>query len=305
MPFTLKTFETPSTDHIHTLKGVLYIPDGEIKGIFHLVHGMCEHIGRYEPFLSRLAENGYLCCGYDNLGHGNTAREPEELGFIAHKDGWKYLVNDVKAFEDAVLKLYPEKPLYLMGHSMGSFIVRLAAEKGDLAAQKLIVCGTAGPNPASGAGLLLAKLIRLIKGEKHRSPLINQVAFSAYNKRFEGETAFDWLTKDKSVIEQYHRDPFCGYSFTVSGMHDLIELIRFCNRGAWFSSLEKSLPVLLIAGSDDPVGNYGKGVTTVYKRLLSAGQKQVTLRLYENCRHEIHNDTCKEEMLEDILAFLS
>ena len=304
MSFTVKTLETPSTDHIHTLKGVLYIPDGEIKGIFHVVHGMCEYIGRYEPMFSFFAENGYLCCGYDNLGHGETARNEEELGFIAHKDGWKHLVNDVKAFEDAVVKLYPDKPVFLMGHSMGSFIVRLAAEKGDLPAQKLIACGTAGPNPISGAGLLLTKLIRLLRGEKHRSALINAVAFGSYNKRFEGDTPFEWLTKDETVIAQYMENAASGYIFTVSGMHDLIELIRVSNRGAWFSSLPKDLPVLLIAGEDDPVGDYGKGVKTVYRKLSAAGQKEVTLKLYENCRHEIHNDTCRDEMFADILAFL-
>ena len=146
MHYELKAIEVPSTDNIHTLKGRIYIPEGEIKGIFHIVHGMCEYIARYDHIFAFLAEKGYVCCGYDNLGHGETAKNKDELGFIAHRNGWKYLVNDVKASEDAVRKMFPDKPLYLMGHSMGSFISRIAAENYGDGIEKFIICGTGGPN---------------------------------------------------------------------------------------------------------------------------------------------------------------
>ncbi len=305
MTHKIKAIEVSSTDNIHTLKGIIYIPDGEIKGIFHLVHGMCEYIGRYAHVFAALAEKGYVCCGYDNLGHGKTAKCEEELGFISRRNGWKYLVKDVAAFEEAVKKMYPGKPLFLMGHSMGSFIARLAAENYGGAADRLIICGTGGPKQAASAfGLLLTDLIKLFGGEKHRSGLINSVAFGAYNKRFEPLSEYEWITSDREIIEKYGQDKYCNFKFTASAMHDLVKLNQLANRRLWFKNLRKDLPVLIISGFDDPVGGYGKGVTAVYDRLKAAGQQDVTLKLYKGCRHEIHNDSCREEVIKDILEFI-
>lgn len=303
MSYEIKSIEVQSTDNIHTLKGLIYIPEGEIKGIFHLVHGMCEYIGRYAHIFAALAERGYVCCGYDNLGHGKTARDENELGFIAHRDGWKYLVRDVKAFEDAVKKIYPDIPLCLMGHSMGSFIARIAAENYGDGIEKFIICGTGGPNPAAPFGLLATDIMRLLNGEKHRSKLVNKLAFSAYNKRFEGDSEFEWITTDREVINKYAADKYCNFKFTVSAMHDLVKLNQLANRPAWFKNIRKDLPILLISGSDDPVGAYGKGVTRVYNKLKAAGVKDVTLKLYNGCRHEIHNDSCKNQVINDISEF--
>lgn len=303
MSYEIKSIEVQSTDNIHTLKGLIYIPEGEIKGIFHLVHGMCEYIGRYAHIFAALAERGYVCCGYDNLGHGKTARDENELGFIAHRDGWKYLVRDVKAFEDAVKKIYPDIPLCLMGHSMGSFIARIAAENYGDGIEKFIICGTGGPNPAAPFGLLATDIMRLLNGEKHKSKLVNKLAFGAYNKRFEGDSEFEWITTDREVINKYAADKYCNFKFTVSAMHDLVKLNQLANRPAWFKNIRKNLPILLISGSDDPVGAYGKGVTRVYNKLKAAGVKDVTLKLYNGCRHEIHNDSCKNQVINDISEF--
>ena len=303
MSYEIKSIEVQSTDNIHTLKGLIYIPEGEIKGIFHLVHGMCEYIGRYAHIFAALAERGYVCCGYDNLGHGKTARDENELGFIAHRDGWKYLVRDIKAFEDAVKKIYPDIPLCLMGHSMGSFIARIAAENYGDGIEKFIICGTGGPNPAAPFGLLATDIMRLLNGEKHKSKLVNKLAFGAYNKRFEGDSEFEWITTDREVINKYAADKYCNFKFTVSAMHDLVMLNQLANRPAWFKNIRKDLPILLISGSDDPVGAYGKGVTRVYNKLKAAGVKDVTLKLYNGCRHEIHNDSCKNQVINDISEF--
>lgn len=304
MSYEIKKIEVLSTDNIHTLKGLIYIPDGEIKGIFHIVHGMCEYIERYSHVFSALAEEGYVLCGYDNLGHGKTARDDGELGFIAHKDGWKYLVNDVKAFEDAIKKLYPDKPLYLMGHSMGSFISRIAAENYGDGIEKFIICGTGGPNRAAPFGLLATDIMRILFGEKHKSNFVNKLAFGAYNKRFEGASDFEWITNDRDIITKYEADKYCNFKFSVSAMHDLVKLNQLSNRPAWFKSIRKDMPILLISGNDDPVGNYGKGVTKVYERLKAAGVRDVTLKLYKECRHEIHNDNCKDEVIKDIIEFI-
>lgn len=291
-----------SGDGIHTLRGVVYLPVGEPKGIFHLVHGMTEYIGRYDPLLSLIASAGYVACGFDNLGHGKTASESER-GFIAEKGGYKYLVEDVMRFGNAVKADYPGLPYFLMGHSMGSFIVRLTACRYPKDIDKLIICGTGGPNPAAGAGLALIKLIALFKGKRGYSSFIENMAFGTYNKRFPGGGKYEWLTKDEGIKSAYAADPLCTFRFTLSALYDLIKLNSLCNKPAWFQSMRKDLPVLLISGADDPVGDYGKGVTAAYNRLKNAGC-DVSIHLYENCRHEIHNDTCREQSAQDILKFI-
>ncbi|MBQ8532740.1 MAG: lysophospholipase [Clostridia bacterium] len=303
MSFEIKELAVHSTDNIHTLIGKIYIPDGEIKGLFHIVHGMTEHIERYDHIMSALADAGYVAFGYDNLGHGKTAKDDSELGFIAHSDGWVYLINDVFTFGNTVKKLYPEKPLYLFGHSMGSFIARLAAENYGDNYKKLIICGTGGYNPLAPFGLFVTDILRFFRGEKYISKLVINMAFGAYNKKFEHISDYDWLTKNRDVIEKYSKDKFCTFKFTVSAMHDLVKLNSMCNRKSWYENLRKDMPVLLISGDSDPVGNYGKGVKDVYKKLKSVSVP-TDLKLYENCRHEILNDTCQKQVIADILSFI-
>ena len=129
------------------------------------------------------------------------------------------------------------------------------------------------------------------------------MAFGAYNKKFEHISDYDWLTKNRDVIEKYSKDKFCTFKFTVSAMHDLVKLNSMCNRKSWYENLRKDMPVLLISGDSDPVGNYGKGVKDVYKKLKSVSVP-TDLKLYENCRHEILNDTCQKQVIADILSFI-
>ncbi|MBO4433417.1 MAG: lysophospholipase [Clostridia bacterium] len=302
---SIKTVEKNvlSSDGVHTLKGIIYLPESAPKGIFHLVHGMTEYIGRYDALLSKIAAAGFIACGFDNLGHGKTAA-PQERGFIGEKDGYKFLIDDVKRFGDALKTDYPGLPYYLMGHSMGSFIVRLTALKYGADIDKLIICGTGGPNPAAPAGLLLCDIIALFKGKRGYSDFIENMAFGTYNRRFEGAGKYEWLTKDEEIKAKYAADELCTFRFTLSALHDLVKLNSLCNRAAWFKNMRKDLPILLISGEDDPVGDYGKGVKTVFEKLI-AQNCQAEIKLYKNCRHEIHNDTCKEESAGDIIKFLT
>ena len=307
MSFEIKEFYVKSSDGIHTLSGVVYVPEGEARGLFHVVHGMTEYIGRYHKFMSDMASAGYICFGYDNLGHGATANSRDELGYIAKERGWELLCRDVKVYSDAVRAEYdPEGKLQycLMGHSMGSFIVRLATER-FIRPDKLIIMGTGGPNPIAGVGLALIGIIKACKGPRHISPFIDKMAFGGYNKKFDDGDSDPraWLTKDGGVREKYAKDPFCNYKFTVSAMGDLIRLTKDANRSAWFKSLPEGLPVLLVSGRDDPVGDFGKGVETVCERLQKAGHP-VTCRLYDGYRHEILNDASHDRVVADILDFL-
>ncbi len=307
MSINVREFRVKSSDGIHSLAGVVYEPSGEAKGYFHVVHGMTEHIGRYERFMKDMAEQGYICFGYDHLGHGYTAQDDSELGYISKKDGWDLLCRDVKVFSDAVMSEYgKDKPYILMGHSMGSFIVRVATEK-YVHPDKLIIMGTAGPNPAAGAGLALISVIKLFRGDRHFSKLIDKLSFGSYNDRFGGGSESDpkpWLTNDELIREKYYADKFCTFNFSVSAMGDLITLIKTCNRADWYKNLSKSMPVLLVAGEDDPVGNYGKGVQIVYDNLKAQGVDTKCI-LYPGARHEILNDFTYDEVKKDILDFVS
>ncbi len=296
--------EFPSTDGIHQLKGKMYIPDGEPKGVFHVVHGMTEHIGRYDTFLKEMAESGYVVVAYDNLGHGKTAKDKSELGFIAKKNGWKKITDDVYAVSKIIKEEYPGLPYYLMGHSMGSFIVRNAAATYPDLMDKLIVMGTGGPMAATKPALGMINTIKFFRGKRHISPLIEKLAFGEYNKGFGDGSNGDWLSKNPEVRRVYNADKFCNYHFTVSAMYDLVKINDAVNKKKWFKKISKTLPILLVSGSEDPVGEHSKGVKKVYKLLKKRGAN-VRMKLYEDNRHEILNDTARDEVIEDIKAFLS
>ncbi len=302
MEITTYVKKVPSTDGTHELYGRVYLPQGEVKGLFHVVHGMTEHMERYEPFMREMAAEGYICFGYDHLGHGKTVKDQSELGYIAKKNGWKLLVEDVTAFGDAMREDYGEDlPYILMGHSMGSFIVRLAAADGRTP-DKLIIMGTGGPNPIAGAGLLIVAAMKLFGKGKTVSKFLYKTAFGSYNKKFDGDGKRGWLTSNADIREKYDKDPLCNFHFTVSAMGDLIGLTKRANDKDWFKRLPKDLPVLLVAGKNDPVGNCGKGVKVVFNKLKKQGSL-VEIRLYDG-RHEILNDACRDAVVEDIKAFL-
>ncbi len=305
---TKVNFSVPSSDNIHTLSGVVFLPESAPLGFFHIVHGMTEHIGRYEKFMTDLANEGFITFGFDNLGHGNTAVDTRELGFIASKNGYDLLAQDVKFFSDAVKEKYGDKenplPYYLLGHSMGSFITRLAVQK-YVKPDKYIIMGTGGSNPAANAGLAVIAVIKALFGERHISRLVDKLAFGSYNKRFGGGTASDpspWLTNDKEQRQKYYADKFCTFKFTVSAMGDLISLNKITNQNSWYKGMPKDLPVLLVSGENDPVGDYGKGVNEVAIKLQKEGINAKCV-LYKGARHEILNDSTYDEVKNDILDF--
>jgi len=292
-----------STDGLHTLKGRVYIPEGRAKGYFQIVHGMTEHIDRYDAFMRTIAQNGYICFGFNNLGHKGTA-DDTELGFIAEKQGYEYLVDDVATFYAAVSNKYRAKRYILMGHSMGSFIVRLFAEKYEGTLDNLIICGTGSNCISALFGWAIAKFLELIKGPFYCSSFLEKIIFGAYNIGFSEPTKYAWLTKDMEIINKYENDKYCTFPFTVSAIKDLMMLTYRSNRKAWYKNIDKELPMLLIAGDKDPVGAKGRGVKSIFKKLRLSGANDVNIFLYENCRHEILNDTCKDETTQDILDFI-
>ncbi len=302
----IEYFNIKSNDGVHLLNCKKYIPTGEIKGIFQLIHGMKEYIERYDAFFTFLCENGFLCVAHDHLGHGKTVNDDSELGFISKSDGYELLIEDCHDIRNELKKDYPDLPLVLLGHSMGSFIARLYAEKYSFELAGLIIMGTAGKNPVSKLGLFLTDFIKKRKGEKYFSKFIDSICFGSYNNKFKGENSrASWITSDEEIQTKYNNDPYCKFNFTISAMNDLIMLIDLCNQKSHFSNFDKLLPVLLVSGTDDPVGNYGKGVKEVAANYRKAGVRRVLLKLYNGARHEILNDISKETVYSDILGFIA
>ena len=296
-----------SSDGFHELKGVIFEPDVRPKGLMHVVHGMAEHIGRYEEFMQKCCEDGWLVFGFDNLGHGFTARNDKELGFIAKKGGWKLLVKDVEVFFKAVVQKYGiSYPYVLLGHSMGSFIVRHSAVS-NTKPDKLIIMGTGGPNPAAGPGYALARSISTFKGADSTSPFLEKIMFKGYNDRFKDEPdadEFSWLSTLKSTRVKYLADKYCGFPFSASALGDLVKLVGNVNSKKLIAATSKTMPILIVSGEQDPVGNYGEGPAKVAE-LFKKNGANVELKIYPGVRHEILNDTSREEVINDILEFMN
>ncbi len=300
---TTTTLQFPSAGG-GTLNAVTVAPTGTPKATVQFVHGMAEYIDRYLPTMEALAAQGYLCCGHDHFGHGKSVTNTAALGHLDFKNGAKHMTEDVKTVADYLAEHYPAIPHILFGHSMGSFVVRCAAARYTDAFDGLIVCGTGGPNPALGAGKALAATLRRIKGERGYSPFLYKMMFGAYNARCKEETEFAWLSVDPANVDAYEADPLCGFPFTIGGIHSLLTVHGEANSDTCFANTPHNLPVLLIAGLEDPVGEYGDGVKTVFGEYKRAGVKNVTLKLYENTRHEILNDVYKARVITDICGWI-
>ncbi|MBO4308303.1 MAG: lysophospholipase [Clostridia bacterium] len=301
----MEMFRMMSTDGMTELACYRVMPEGENaekpKALFQIVHGMCEYFGRYEPFAKSLAEQGALVFGHDHLGHGNSAPSPDDLGFTAAGGGADFLVEDVYKLTCKLKTQYPDTPVILFGHSMGSFVVReVLARHGD-AYTAAIICGTGGTDSPAGAGKAMAKTIMAFRGERYRSKFLKNVAFAGYNKKFEkGCPANAWLSRDEELVRKYDNDPFCAYTFTVRAYHDLFTLVQWVSSKKWAVKLPKELPCLVTAGEMDPVGSWGKGPRTVAARMKDAGMTNVTLKLYPDMRHEILNELGHETVWKEL-----
>lgn len=303
----LKTIGTFLSSNKHNnITYYIYKPSQEPKAIVQISHGMCEYIERYESFIEFLAEQNILVCGNDHLGHKNSIRPDNILGYFAPEDGWKYLAKDLAILTKLVKKQYPNTPYYLFGHSMGSFVARLYLSKYYYLIDGAIISGTSGTNPLIPAGMFLAKSIHKIKGPYYRSDFIQTTMFGKYNNQFESTTSsFDWLTRDCDIVRKYEADSNCNFIFTTSAFIDLIQLLSIISTDKWYNSVPSSLPILIMSGSMDPLGNYGKGILEVYRRLLKRGIKDLTIKLYPKYRHELLNEIGKEVVYQDILNWIT
>lgn len=295
----------PSKDGITTIHACIWKPEGEIKGVVQIIHGMCEYAARYSPFAEYLTEHGFLVCAEDHLGHGQSVKDKSLLGYFNKERSTDTVIEDIRALQLKVKDTAGDKPYFVLGHSMGSFFCRKYISVYGRDLDGAVVMGTGFKGGVTlGSALLLVRLNALFCGWKNRSRVIKKLAFGSYNKKFKPKrTESDWLSVDTGNVDNYIADEQCNFSFTNNGYAILFGIIRQACSDKVISAVPENLPVYFVAGKDDPVGDYGKGVVKAKQKFEKAGVKDVSITLYEGARHEILNDTCKRQVMDDLLDF--
>lgn len=307
---TEEVFQFASKDGRTKIHAVKWIPDaGEYKAVLQITHGMIEFIERYRNFAEYLTKNGYLVVGHDHIGHGASVVSDEDWGYFAPEHPSDILVEDMHELRLLVQKENPGKPYFMLGHSMGSYMLRkyLALHGEGLAGA--IVMGTGYmPDARARLGMRMAKFLSVFFGWKHRSKLLTNISFGGPYKKYDltgGDVHNSWLTKDPEIVKFYYQEPRCTFVFTVNGYYGVAEAVLFDNQPENIAKMPKELPIFLISGAEDPVGESGKGVKIVYDQYDKAGIEDITWKLYEQDRHEILNETDKKAVYHDILAWLN
>lgn len=299
-------FTFDSRDGSTKLHAVRWTPSGKVICILQIVHGMAEYVERYEAFAEYLGERGILVTGDDHLGHGKSVGEAGTYGYFCEQDPATVVVRDVHRLKKLTQEEYPGVPYVILGHSMGSFILRNYLFRYGSGIQGAIVCGTGSQPPALVKVCKAAAAIQgVLFGQKHVARFIDKMAFGSYNKRIpDARTAFDWLCTDPDVVDAYLKDPMCGFTFTVNGFRTLFSLLDRLNQEENLWAMPGELPVHFIAGDMDPVGNYGAGVRKAYEDFLKAGMEHVSIKLYAGGRHELLNEKNRQQVYEDIYPWI-
>lgn len=289
-------------DHLE-IKGTIIIPDQPI-GVLQIVHGMSEHRRRYLPFMQEMAKQGWSCVIHDHRGHGESVKDSDDLGYFYDSSG-TYIVEDVHQLTYYMKQHYPNLPYVLFGHSMGSLVVRAYTKKYDYELNGLIVCGSPSKNNLLPFAQTLAFMIYKLKGDHYRSKLIQHLAFSSFGKRFGNKPSENgWICSDSAVVKAYDNDEKCGFIFTANGFRSLWKLMaNVYDKDDW-GLLNPQLPILFIAGKDDPCIMNEHKFIQAFTMMKKIGYQNVKAKLYPHLRHEILYETDKETVYEDILKFL-
>ncbi len=299
--------EFPSWDGVSSIHGTIWYPKDEPKGIVQLIHGMSEHISRYDHFARYLAGNGFAVCGHDHIGHGYSASSPEDLGHMPPDNGADILVEDVDTLRHIAQDAFPAGiPYFIFGHSMGSFTLRVYLTRHGEGLSGAIVCGTGNePVVLSLTGNALAKLGSLIRGETSRSNFIHSLADGAFVRQVEDpQTEFDWISYDRDNINDFIADDLNGFQFTLGGYAALTRLAYLASNLDLAKQIPARVPIFFVSGAEDPVGNKGEGVKEAAELMVAAGIDDVEVILYENMRHEILNEAAAGAVYADILDWI-
>ena len=293
-----------SRDGKTQIHAVEWLPACEVKGVLQICHGMVEYIERYHEFAEYMCGYGYYVVGHDHLGHGKSVTDEADYGYFPEDNGNRCVIGDIQQLRVITARKYPGVPYMMMGHSMGSFLIRQYLTMDGEGLAGVIVMGTGyQPLPLLVAGQMICRAAALFKGWRYRSKFVDNLSFGSFNKRFEpSKTGREWVTSDEEHQQRYVGDPLCMFRFTLGGYYQMFEGMKTLNRRESMAKIPKDLPVLFTAGADDPVGAFGKNVRKVYKRYKKAGCR-TAVKLYAGLRHEILNETKREDVYKDLLRW--
>ncbi len=299
-------FTYPSKDNRTQIHAIAWEPEGDPVGTLQISHGMVEYIDRYDDFATYLAGHGYYVVGNDHLGHGESVETDERHGYFAEDNGNECVIGDIQTLRKMTQEKFPDVPYFMLGHSMGSFLVRQYIESYGKGLAGAILMGTGTQSDTIlRMGMRMCRRSARRHGWDYRDARIDRRAFGSYNKQFEpARTHSDWLTKDEAVIDSYDGDPWCGFMFTVNGYYHMFQGMREAQDPERIAQIPKDLPLFLVSGADDPVGDNGKGVTKAYESYREAGITDVSIKLYEGDRHEILNELDRDKVYADLLAWM-
>ena len=298
-------FTLPSTAPGRTLHAFYCEPDGPVRAVVQLSHGMVEFIDRYKPLAESLAARGIAVTGNDHLGHGGSIRTKADYGYFAQPDGNRAVLDDLHRMTEFAKQRWPGVPYFLLGHSMGSFYARQYLCEWGSELEGAIILGT---------GFQPKALVRLAKGVcrvqaalfgwQHRSKLVERLSFAGYNNGLEGRTTHDWLNRDAAEVDKYLADERCTFTFTVNAYYSMFSGILRLHDPAFVAQVPKDLPLLFLAGDADPVGERGKGVERAVQSLRDAGVRNIEVKFYPGARHELLVETNRQEVFADIAGWI-
>ncbi|WP_418463428.1 alpha/beta fold hydrolase [Frisingicoccus sp.] len=302
-----QNFYFKSSNKETRVHGICWIPeDVKVRAVLQIVHGMVEYVDRYDDFARFLGAQGIVVVGDDHLGHGDSVASQEDWGYLGD-NGFECIVNDVRKIQKQFKKRFPGVPYYILGHSMGSFLTRYFLIKYGREVDGAIIMGTGYYSvPIAVFGKVLTQAVAAVKGWRYRSALVNKLAFGSYNKGFApARTDFDWLSRDEATVDAYVGEPRCQFIFTLNAYHEMFKGLEFIAKKSNLKKMPKQLPVLFVSGGEDPVGNSGQGVQKAYDMFVLAGMDNMDITFYEGARHEILNETNRQEVYDDLYDWLN
>ena len=296
---TIQTHILPSACDGLPLSVMTVEPEGKIRGLIQLAHGMAEHKGRYVSFMEFLAEHGYACVINDHRGHGESVKSPDDLGYF-YEGGAEALIRDLHQITLWYRSRHPGKPLILFGHSMGSLAVRVYRQRWDGDIDGLVVCGSPGRNPASGFAIGLNRVMSLVRGDRYVSPLFIYMITGRLKKTRTGSKN-DWLSTNQDNVRRYDSDPLCGFPFTLNGYRGLLEMMRDAYRPV--PAAHPDVPVHFISGENDACAPDRRGFDDAVENLRRAGYRSVTAHMIPGMRHEILNHADHQIVYDELLSY--
>jgi len=284
--------------------------NGQFTRIIQIIHGMCEYIERYLPFIEYLATKGFIVVGHDHLGHGQSIKSPDDLGYFGEPNPNDLLIQDIHSLRKIIVKKYPNLPYFMCGHSMGSYLLRQYICTYSKGLAGIIILGTGYMSPCESLlALGFINVLSCFKGIKHKSNLTKKISFELgpYSKYDHQKKDLNnsWISRDPEIVKKYYEDKNCQFDFTLNGYYGLVQSIRYSCDPSNVAKIKKDIPILFVSGDCDPVGNNGEGVRKSYEIMKLIGSVDVSMKLFIGCRHEVLNELNKDEVYEYILNWIN